>query len=98
MEVTEDMKRMARRIWASQCVGDVSGVLNGYLDDAQPMKLVLAAIMETSELAAKYAGWAHMVPPDGGSPTAEETQLAASIASGIRSGEHYALAGAERNG
>ena len=51
-------------------------------------------VRDCSEQAAKFAGWAHMVPPDGGSPTEEESNLAASIASDIRAGLHLLPTGA----
>ena len=102
MEANEAMKVMARKIWADRCFGDVSGVLNGSLDDAQPMKLILAAIMETQEACAKLAEecwrpsyvkfddgeWTPGSPYDRGA-----VDNATRIATAIRAGEHYALAG-----
>lgn len=55
-EPTKQMIEMARRIWASQCEGDTSGVLSGALDGAAPMKLVLAAIMEMQDRVAALEG------------------------------------------
>lgn len=56
----------------------------------------LAAITAVTERAAKLAEWAHMVPPDGGSPTEEEARLAATIATALRNFDH--LKGATPNG
>lgn len=39
---------------------------------------------ETLEAAARVAAWAHMVPPDGGSPSEEERQVAECAAAAIR--------------
>ncbi len=39
---------------------------------------------ETLEAAAKVASWAHMVPPDGGSPTEDECRVAERAAAAIR--------------
>jgi hypothetical protein len=39
---------------------------------------------ETLEEAAKVAEWAHMVPPDGGSPTEEECRVAQAAGANIR--------------
>lgn len=106
MEPNEAMKAMARRICARIIEGDsdnplrvmkANRYLGGSLDDDHHMAIALAAIAETQACDAKLAEWAHLVPPDGGSPTEDEARLAASIASGIRSGEHYALAG-DRHG
>lgn len=55
---------------------------------ARAKRVALAAIIETTERAAKLAAWAHMVPPDGGSPTEEESALADRTATAIRNGEH----------
>lgn len=48
----------------------------------------LAAIQQTTERAAKLAAWAHMGPPDGGSPSDDEVRLADTIATALRAGEH----------
>ena len=82
VDATPELLSMARRIVKAhypEMPDDYSG---------RRVQIALAAIIETTEAAAKLAGWAHMVPPDGGSPTAEETQLAVSIASSLRAGDH----------
>lgn len=94
-DATEGQLRLARKCaakyWQTGDPGDeatASRILSGEWDDQAYTQAALRAIQETTDRAAKMAGWAHMVPPDGGSPTAEETQLAASIASGLRSFAH----------
>lgn len=94
---TDEQIALAREICARIVEGDSDNPLrvqeaNRYLagkrDDFHDMHIALRAIQMTTELAAKMAEWAHMVPPDGGSPTAEESDLAASIASALRKNDH----------
>lgn len=76
---------MARRI-AESLIGPNNR--GHYLFDPC-VKAALAAILETQRRDAELAAWAHMVPPDGGSPTPEECALAETIATAIRTGNHY---------
>jgi hypothetical protein len=55
---------------------------------ANELRVARAAIRwaqgDALEAAARIAEWAHMVPPDGGSPTAEEEAVANHVAERIR--------------
>lgn len=56
-------------------------------------RATLAMALEITERAAKMVEWAHMVPPDGGSPTPEECDLVQSIATALRRFEHVGREG-----
>ena len=93
-EPSEEVKAMARRI-LSECEGDPTwkgASLRGERDHTKSFKIALAAILETQRRDAEMAAWAHMVPPDGGSPTPEECALAETIATAIRTCNHYGKA------
>jgi hypothetical protein len=53
-------------------------------DDGVPRLLLPQLRAEIIEECAKVAEWAHMVPPDGGSPTEEERAVAEAAARNIR--------------
>jgi len=79
--MTDPKLQMARRVADSKwTIGSTEWIA--------ARNAALAAIEECTDRAAKLAEWAHMVPPDGGSPTDEEVALAALIASSLRSGDH----------
>ena len=54
-----------------------------FLEAVAPL-IAADARREALEEAAKLASWAHMVPPDGGSPTEDECRVAETAAAGIR--------------
>ncbi|OWQ97976.1 hypothetical protein CDQ91_10170 [Sphingopyxis witflariensis] len=85
-------RRCAAKYWQTGDPSDEAAarsILSGEWDDQAYTQAALAAIIETQEADAKLAEWAHMVPPDGGTPTPEECALAETIATAIRDGLHY---------
>ena len=68
---------------AGQMTIDGDIYLTPLLEAAAPM-IAADARREALEEAAKLASWAHMVPPDGGSPTEDECRVAETAAAGIR--------------
>lgn len=86
-EPTKQMIEVARRIWASQCEGDTSGVLSGALDGAAPMKLALAAIIETTETIADFIE--RDVPVEFNGNVVGRCSGDMITAGRIRAGEHY---------
>ena len=83
-------QRAAASVWTKQGVQDFADrIMAGSDDFCEEVQAALAAILETQRRDAELAAWAHMVPPDGGSPTPEECALAETIATAIRTGNHY---------
>lgn len=83
-------RRAAASVWTKQGVQDFADrIMAGSDDFCEEVQAALAAILETQRRDAELAAWAHMVPPDGGSPTPEECALAETIATAIRTGNHY---------
>jgi hypothetical protein len=60
-------------------VAGLPGASRGYATEA-----IRGALMDALEAAAKIADTGMLVPPDGGSPTADEVRVAKNIAAGIR--------------
>ena len=86
-------RRAAASVWTKQGVQDFADrIMAGSDDFCEEVQAALAAILETQRRDAELAEWAHLVPPDGGSPTEDEARLAASIATAIRTGNHYGKA------
>lgn len=71
---------------ADQIANECNPTLHRASGDLQ--EVAIAAIERVTTLGAKFAGWAHMVPPDGGSRTDEETQLAAHIEASFTRFDH----------
>lgn len=106
MEPNEAMKAMARRIAADFYEAHdrlafqlfAPAVRAGKHDDDEAVQSALAAIMETQEACAKLADQlaqsTHLV---GGLQdwllSFDERQICTDLATAIRTGEHYALAG-----
>lgn len=94
-EPSEEVKAMARRV-ADETIPEDSDAYDTHearmADWYVAREAALAAILETQRRDAELAAWAHMVPPDGGSPTPEECALAETIATAIRTGTHYGKA------
>ncbi|MBD3732815.1 MAG: hypothetical protein IE934_08875 [Sphingopyxis sp.] len=89
-EPSEEVKAMARRI--ADAAVENHGAAKGTHTWEIAREAAIAAILETQRRDAELAAWAHMVPPDGGSPTPEECALAETIATAIRTGNHYGKA------
>jgi len=94
-EPSEEVKAMARRVVARfyQGIRDhdyARWVLEGRKDDSSPVRIALAAILETTELTAAFIEREGMTTNHAGIPVMAEVNQR--LATEIRTGTHYGKA------